>query len=63
KTKGILKAKANHDATGSKVKKSSEQLSQLPATGDNSDFTVYLQVIGILFLLVFFWVRRSIARK
>ncbi|EAE5923245.1 internalin [Listeria monocytogenes] len=63
KTKGILKAKANHDATGSKVEKSNEQSSQLPATGDNSDFTVYLQVIGILFLLVFFWVRRSIARN
>lgn len=54
KTKGFLKVKASHDAIGSKVKKSSEQLSQLPATGDNSDFTVYLQVIGILFLLVSF---------
>ncbi|EMZ8519192.1 LPXTG cell wall anchor domain-containing protein, partial [Listeria monocytogenes] len=33
-----------------------KEKSSLPATGDDSGFTLYLQAIGVLFLVAFFWI-------
>lgn len=58
-TQSTLSVKAKH-VSGSKEQGAKEK-SSLPATGDDSSFTLYLQAIGILFLVAFFWI--SIKRK
>lgn len=58
-TQSTLSVKAKH-VSGSKEQGSKEK-SSLPATGDDSIFTLYLQASGILFLVAFFWI--SIKRK
>ncbi|EPI2836911.1 LapB repeat-containing protein [Listeria monocytogenes] len=51
----ILKA----DSSTSKVGKSNEQFLLLPATGYNSNLDLYLQIIGVIFGIVFFCMRLS----
>ncbi|WP_267669211.1 leucine-rich repeat domain-containing protein [Listeria welshimeri] len=58
-TQSTLSVKAKH-VSGSKEQGAKEK-SSLPATGDDSIFTLYLQASGILFLVAFFWI--SIKRK
>ncbi|MCD2246459.1 leucine-rich repeat domain-containing protein [Listeria monocytogenes] len=53
-TQSTLSAKAKH-VSGSKEQGAKEK-SSLPATGDDSIFTLYLQAIGVLFLVAFFWI-------
>lgn len=47
------------DSSISKVGKSNEQSLLLPATGDNSNLDLYLQIIGVIFCIVFCWMRLS----
>ncbi|EHN7557563.1 leucine-rich repeat domain-containing protein, partial [Listeria monocytogenes] len=53
-TQSTLSVKAKH-VSGSKEQGAKEK-SSLPATGDDSIFTLYLQAIGVLFLVAFFWI-------
>ncbi|EHY0418834.1 InlB B-repeat-containing protein [Listeria monocytogenes] len=53
-TQSTLSVKAKH-VSGSKEQGAKEK-SSLPATGDDSSFTLYLQAIGVLFLVAFFWI-------
>ncbi|MCD2243514.1 leucine-rich repeat domain-containing protein [Listeria monocytogenes] len=53
-TQSTLSAKAKH-VSGSKEQGAKEK-SSLPVTGDDSIFTLYLQAIGVLFLVAFFWI-------
>ncbi|EAC4982648.1 internalin [Listeria monocytogenes] len=53
-TQSTLSVKAKH-VSGSKEQGAKEK-SSLPATGDHSSFTLYLQAIGVLFLVTFFWI-------
>lgn len=47
------------DSSISKVGKSNEQSLLLPATGDNSNLDLYLQINGVIFCIVFCWMRLS----
>ncbi|EAD9035941.1 LPXTG cell wall anchor domain-containing protein [Listeria monocytogenes] len=58
-TQSSLSVKAKHES-GSKEQGAKEK-SSLPATGDGSSVTLYLQAIGVLFLVAFFWI--SLKRK
>ncbi|WP_376699886.1 leucine-rich repeat domain-containing protein [Listeria innocua] len=53
-TQSTLSVKAKH-VSGSKEQGAKEK-SSLPATGDDSSFTLYLQATGVLFLVAFFWI-------
>ncbi|MCD2237533.1 leucine-rich repeat domain-containing protein [Listeria monocytogenes] len=53
-TQSTLSVKAKH-VSGSKEQGAKEK-SSLPATGDDSIFTLYLQATGVLFLVAFFWI-------